>query len=294
MNPPKPTNLSRLSTIPVAALAVSWAAIFIRYAESEALVTAFYRMAFATVFLLPWLAGPGRKALTNIPRGVLSRCVLSGFFLALHFAFWISSLDFTPVANSVVLVSSAPIFAAMFSRLFLREKPHTLSFLAIGVALLGAVIITGGDFQWAPDQLRGDIYAIAGAVAVAGYFIMGRLIQRKVGILTYISLTYASSAVFLGLIAAAFGQRFAGFPAMTWLWLALLGLVPTVIGHTLYNRALRFFPAHVVGVSVLAEPIGATILALLLLSEHPPWYAIIGAVPILIGVGWVFWLERDR
>lgn len=281
-------------TILMAALAVSWASIFIRFAEAPPLVIAFYRMVSATIIFLPWALGPGRKSFAALDSRRLVLTVLSGFFLALHFAFWISSLSYTPVANSVMLVSSAPIFAAVLGHIFLREKPHPLSYLAIVLALAGGAMIMGGDLQWAPGQLVGDVLAVAGAIMVAAYFMIGRLVQRRVPVFPYVFATYSFSAAFLGLIVLFAGERLTSYPPMTWLWMVLLGLVASVIGHSLYNRALRFFKTHVVGVCVLAEPVGATILAYFLLAENPPWYAMLGAIPIFLGVVWVFRLERGR
>ncbi len=280
-------------TIPLAALAVSWGSIFIRLAEAPSLVIAFYRMTFATLILLPWVIGPARLHFGKFDRRTLLQSLLSGFFLALHFAFWISSLEFTPVANSVMLVSTAPVFAAVFGQALRTERPHPLSYLAIVVAMLGGLLIVGGDMELAPDQFLGDVLALAGAVMVAGYFMLGRLIQRTVPVFPYILVAYGSSAVFLGLIALIAGKPFVGYSASTWLYMLLLALVASVIGHSLYNRALRFYKAHVVGVSILAEPVGATILAYFILAETPPWYALLGAIPIFGGVAWVFYLERD-
>lgn len=283
-----------LLTIPVAALAVSWAAIFIRFAQAPPLVVAFYRMASATLILSVWALGPGRRSFAAFTGRSFAQTVLSGLFLAFHFAFWITSLEHTPVANSVMLVTSAPIFAAVFGHIFLKEKPHPLSYLAILLAVGGGVVIMAGDLHWAPDQLTGDILSLAGAVMAAAYFLMGRLVQRSIPVFPYIFTTYANSAIFLGIMVLTAGDSLAGYPQATWLWFVLLGLVPTVIGHSLYNQALRFFRAHVVSVAILAEPVGATILAYLLLAEIPPWYALFGALPIFAGVTWVFWLERDR
>jgi len=281
-------------TVVVAAVAVSWAAIFVRFAQAPPLVVAFYRMLSAVLVLSPWAVGIGRKSFRTFDVRDLRWTVLSGAFLALHFAFWISSLSYTPVANSVMLVSTAPIFAAVLSHLILKERPHPLSYVAIMVALSGGGIIMGGDLQWAPDQLLGDMLALIGAAAVAGYFMIGRLVQRRMAVFPYIFATYGVCAVFLGVFVALSGNSFTGYPPLTWLWFFLLGLVASVIGHSLYNRALRFFKAHVVGSCVLGEPVGATILAYFFLAEIPPWYAFLGAIPIFAGVAWVFYLERNR
>ncbi len=294
MAKPDQTSLGNLALLPLAVFAVSWGSIFIRFAETPALITAFYRMAFAVAILTLWAVGPGRKPLRRPNRQSRGLCVLSGFFLALHFAFWISSLDTTPVANSVLLVSAGPIFAAIIGQFVLKEKPRPQAYPAIFLALSGGALIMGGDLQWAPGQLRGDIYALIGAAMVGAYFVLGRLAQRKIGVFAYIYLTYSSAAFFLAVIALFSGDTFVGYPATTWGWLFLLGLVPTVIGHSLYNRLLRFFKAHVVGACTLGEPIGATILAIIFLAESPPWYAMLGALPIFAGVLWVFQLERGR
>ncbi len=286
------TSIQGMITIPLAALAVSWGSIFIRLADAPSLVIAFYRMAFASLIILPWALGPARQDFAQLERKTLLQSLLSGFFLALHFAFWISSLEYTPVANSVMLVSTAPVFTALAGQMLRSERPHPLSYVAIFVAMLGGMMIVGGDMELAPDQMFGDFLAVAGAVAVAGYFILGRLVQRTVPVFPYITIAYGSSAVFLGIIVLIAGKPVVGYAQSTWLYMILLALVASVIGHSLYNRALRFYKAHVVGVSVLAEPVGATILAYLILAETPPWYALLGAIPIFGGVAWVFYLER--
>lgn len=282
-----------LATIPIAALAVSWAAIFIRFADAPPFVIAFYRMASATIILTLWAIGPGRGALTQLTIFSFRHCLLSGLFLAFHFALWITSLGYTPVANSVMLVATAPIFAAVLGHFLLKEKPQPWAYAAILLAIGGGALIMGGDVHWAPGQLVGDLLALAGAVMASAYFLMGRMIQRTTPVFAYIYTTYAAAACFLGIIVLIAGDRFVGYPPMTWLWFLMLGLVPTVIGHSLYNRALRYFKAHVVGAAVLAEPVGATFLAYLILHEIPPWYAMLGALPIFVGVAWVFWLERN-
>lgn len=191
----------------------------------------------------------------------------AGAFLAGHFLFWISSLQHTSVASSVALVSLSPLFAALISWVVLGERPERRLWCGLGLAILGSVAIAGIDFSLSMQSLYGDLLALGGALTAAGYLLCGRTLRRSMGIAAYASRVYGGAALLLGAAGLAAAAPFSGFSGRTWVFLILLALVPQLIGHTTFNWALRFLPATLVAVLTLGEPIGATVLAYLVLGE---------------------------
>jgi drug/metabolite transporter (DMT)-like permease len=210
--------------------------------------------------------------------------VLAGLFLAVHFSLWISSLERTSVASSVVLVTTNPIFVAIGSTIFLRERVNGLLILAILLTIGGAVVIGAHDFHVQRSQLFGDVLALLAAVGGSGYWLMGRSLRRHMDAIQYASLVYSVAAVFLIALALLFGSPFAGFRQVDYLYFFLLALVPQIIGHTSINWSLRFLSASFVAIAILGEPIGSTILAYLILGEGVTFTKILGGAIIILGI----------
>ncbi|MBN1668905.1 MAG: DMT family transporter [Anaerolineales bacterium] len=284
-----------------AILAVSTASIFIRLAQENApsLVIAAGRLTLASVILAPIAWTQKRVELRSLNRGELGLALLSGFFLALHFATWISSLEYTTVASSVVLVSTVPLWVALLSPVLLKEPVTRLVLAGMALALIGGTIVGVSDAcTWdaaglacpsLSDFVRGqaflgDLLALAGAVTAAGYLLIGRKLRARVSLISYIFVVYSMAAVVLLVIMFAAGQSLYGYPAQTYLWLLLLALFPQLIGHSTYNWALGYLSAAYVSIALLGEPIGSTILAYFLLSETPTAFKIIGGILILAGI----------
>lgn len=289
-NTPEAGGQSAPLLLIVAILAVGPAAVLIRLADAPPISVAFYRLLTATITIGLVVLVRGRRDLAGVDRRTFWLSVVSGFFLALHFGSWITSLDHTSVANSVLIVTTQPVFAAVLGMWYLREKLRPAVFAAIALALSGGAIISGGNPQiggW-----YGDFLALIGAITASAYLVIGRQVRRTVSTLGYVLIAYATAAVVLGIWAVAIATPLSGFPAMSWLWIVLAGLGPSVIGHTLYNRALKYFSAHTVATTILGEPIVASALAALILSEYPSPWAYLGAVPIVLGVLWAIRLER--
>ncbi len=281
-------------------LAVSTAAIFIRYAQKDvpSLVIAAVRLTLASLVLAPIALSRHQRELSGLSRRELGLGLLSGFFLALHFATWISSLEFTSVASSVVLVSTTPLWVAIFSPLVLKESITRLTIMGLLLALLGGAVVGLSDTcQWqnglvcppfsafAQGQgLWGNFLALAGAWMGAGYLLIGRRLRARMSLIPYIFVVYGMAALALVLIMLGARQTPLGYPPITYLWMLLLALVPQLLGHSTFNWALRYLPASFVAVTLLGEPIGSTVLAFFLLRETPAALEIIGGVLILIGI----------
>jgi len=274
--------VSLLFLIPIGVLAVSTASIFIRLCDAPALIIATYRMVFASLILLPYAfytrtgRGWGRKEIGWL--------ILSGFFLSLHFAFWIASLKYTSVASSVVLVSTHPIFVGIGSRLFLRERMGFYLILGIILSVLGSAFISYGDTSLSEKALMGDGLALLGAMTASGYFLVGRKLRKNQDLFSYILPVYSTAALVLIVFSLAFQEAFWGYSPSTYLYLLLLALIPQLIGHTTFNWALKYLPASMVAITILGEPVGSTVLAYFILGEGLTSWKVLGGILIFAGI----------
>jgi drug/metabolite transporter (DMT)-like permease len=265
----------------VGVLAVSAAAIFIRLAEAPAVAIAFWRCALGSAVLLP----PALVRKDRFPRGrTLYAGIASGVALGAHFGFWISSLDYTSVAASVVLVSTQPVFVAVLAYLLFGEHTTPLSFLGIVVAIAGTAVIAF-DRTVGSAAFLGSVLALLGAVTVAVYVLIGRSSRTGgVGVLPYSIVVYSAAAATLLPVALVFGVSLWGYPGETWFWLAAITAGPQLMGHTVFNWALRYVEASIVSGTILAEPVVAALLAWLVLSERPGRLTIVGGAVVLAGL----------
>lgn len=281
-------------------LAVSTAAIFIRFAQAEApsLVIAFYRLGLSALILAPlaWLRH--RRELRLLDRKSLVLAGLSGLFLALHFAAWITSLELTTVASSVVLVTTTPLWVALLSPLFLNERLSRPVLFGLSLALSGGIVIGLSDActwqaglvcpSWREmiqgQAFLGDLLALFGAWMAASYIIIGRSVRQKLSLGGYILIVYGIASLVLLVLVLVSQQPLTGYSSSTFGWFFLLALIPQLFGHTIFNWALRYISAAYVAVTLLGEPVGSTILAYFLLRESPTWIKIIGAILILTGI----------
>lgn len=278
--PPIPPLLG----IAIGIVAVSFASIFIRLADAPSLVIAAYRLTLASLILVvpTWLQA--RDELRALTGQDLRLAFLSGAFLAMHFATWIASLDYTTVASSVVLVDTNPLFVALMSSLLLRERMSQSTMVGIAITVAGGIVVGYGDLGLGGQQLLGDGLALIGAVMAAGYFTIGRSLRRKLSLLAYIFLTYATAALVLLTLCLLTRQSFTGYSSQTYLMFLLLAVVPQMIGHSSFNWALRYLSATFVAVTVLGEPVGSTILAVVILNEIPTASKLAGGLLILAGI----------
>jgi drug/metabolite transporter (DMT)-like permease len=279
----KPTVAPYLG-ISLGIVAVSFGSIFIRLADAPSLVIAAYRLTLASLILAPAALLKCRGELRTLTRGDLRLALLAGFFLGLHFATWITSLEYTSVASSVVFVDTHPLFVGLASHFLLRERLSRPMLVGILIAMLGGAVIGYGSFGLGREELLGDLLALAGAAMAAGYFLIGRRLRPKFSLLSYIFLVYATGAVVLLAFSALAGQPFVGYSGQTYLMFLLLAVVPQILGHSSFNWALRYLSATFVSVTVLGEPIGATILATLILREPPTVMELVGGALILAGI----------
>ena len=264
--------------------AVSCAAVLIRLADAPALVIVAYRLTLASLVLAPLAVSRGRSGLRSLTFSQAMWCAASAIVLALHFVAWTASLEHTSVTSSVVLVTTSPLLIAVVSYVSYRERvtAHLVGGIALGLA--GSLVIAVGDRAAGERELFGDLLALVGAVGAAAYFLIGRKVRREMSNVSYIAIVYPASAVLLLAAVAATGAPMTGYSAFTYVILALMALGPQLLGHSSLNWALGHLSATLVAVAVMAEPVGATILAWLVLGEAPPLASVAGGGLVLAGV----------
>lgn len=276
-----------LLSLAVGVVAVSFAAILIRFAQAAGMPTlpiAAWRLTLASAVLLPYAWFTRRAEMRRLLRREWILLALSGVFLGLHFATWIGSLGLTSVASSVVLVSMGPVFVGLGSWLFLRERPSLLLGLGIVLAAAGSLLISWGDLGQGQDQLLGDLLALTGAIMVAGYLMIGRKVRGHLSLATYIALVYGVAMLTLLTIVLVSGQPMVGYRPAAYAWVLALALGPQLVGHSTLNWALRYLSATFVAIVTLTEPIGSGILAYLLLDEAITWSTAVGGALVLAGI----------
>jgi len=271
-------------TLLVGVAAMSFAAIFIRLAEAPPLVIAAYRLTIAALVFLPFAPSKWSKTWRQVSRQDVLLLLFASLVLALHFALWISSLKNTSIASSVILVTSNPIFVAIFSYFLWKEKLTKLMLGGMALALGGAALISYGDFALSGTALLGDVLAVLAALVWGIYLVTARHLRARIDFLSFVTFIYAGAAVFLLIAVAIGGYSLFGYSTQTYLMMALVALVPQLIGHSAANFALRFIPATLVSVAILGEPVGATLLGYFILEEAPGLNEIAGGILVLAGI----------
>ncbi|PKK82861.1 MAG: EamA family transporter [candidate division Zixibacteria bacterium HGW-Zixibacteria-1] len=272
------------ATLFVATFAVSWAAILIKLSGAGPLPTAFYRMAIASIILAVPAFPALRRAMKTLTGRQKILLLTSGVVLGLHFAVWVTSLFYTTISNSAILVATQPVWVLILEASLLKERIPSRSIIGMLIALVGIIIISGADFDMGRDYIIGDLLALAGAVFAALYLFIGRKLRANLDNLGYIFPVYSIAAITLVIIALFYHVNLTDYPARTWFIFFLLALIPTVVGHSLYNWLLKFVQAHIVATTVLGEPIGATVLAIFFFDQIPGWWTLIGGILILSGI----------
>lgn len=266
----------------VGVASVSMAAIFIRLADTAAMTVATYRMLVgAAIVAVPTLFRARREVL-GLRRADLLLLSGSAACLALHFATWTASLSLTSVASSVLLVTTAPVFVAIASHFFLHDRVSRLTVWAIVISLAGGAVLSIGD--WGGERLVGDALALAGAVAVSGYMLVGRRMRAGIGNLSYVTVVYSIAGVALLIGALASGAPMLGLPLRTYFWMGMAALIPQATGHSLLNWSLGHTSATNVTLAVRAEPVVSTLVAIPVLGEVPAWTVVPGGALLLLGV----------
>lgn len=285
-------NFSNTAII-IAVIAVSFSAIFIRWSDAHPLVIATYRMGITSLILLPLVVVRNLKELKKIQRREYLFMIAIGVILAIHFGTWITSLKETSVASSVILVTSHPLFVAIVSHYVFKEKLKMIGYIGIIIAFCGIIVLTVGDLGLGGSNFRGDVMALIGSIAAGTYILGGRKARRSVPLVPYVFIVYSICTVCLLAASIIMSAPLYPLPLREYELFILMAMVPTILGHTFYNYALKYVKAQIISVSLLGEPIGSSILAYVLLQEPAPQLTMVGGCLILPGI-YLAYIGRKR
>ncbi len=284
--------MSPAAVLALAVFGISFGGPLTRLSGAPALTVAAGRLGFSLIVIAGALAATGSwRQFRVVRRADLLVALGAGAALALHFWSWNASLSYTTVSASVVLVDMQPAIVGVLSVLWLRETPTRRQWSGIAIAMFGAVVVTLPDLMregvgGGGRALFGDALAFAGAIAGAVYFVAGRKLRATLDLWPYVGVVYGACFVVLIVAARSTGVVLLPQPPRQLAIFAALALGPMLLGHTGLNYALRYVPAYVVNLALLCEPIGATILAMLIPSIHefPNWGTVAGGALVLYGI----------
>lgn len=280
------TNIGLYLALLFGVFSLSTSAIFVRLANAPSAITAFFRLFFAAMILLPFLLSSkqNKRQLLSLSKKQWTLGILSGLLLSGHYLLWFESLRHTSVASSTVIVTLQPLFSIAIGYIFLKERFHKLAIGGCLVAIMGCFLIGWGDFQISSQALFGDLLALLAAGIISVYFFIGQAIRKELSAVPYSVISYLSSSVFLGCYAMIEGNSFNGYPKATWIAFGGLALISTVFGQFIFNWLLKWIPATVISMSILGETIGTCILAYFILHEAISLQQGIGITTILLGL----------
>lgn len=262
-------------------VAISSAAVLIKLTPAPPLTVAFYRMGFSALIMWPIYKIRNERLTERIHQRA---AIVAGVFLAGHFALWISSLKFTSVANSLILVTMNPIFVGIGSVLILRERSTPALMMGTGLSMVGCVTLLLGSASSGQGGWTGNLLALSGAVGMSGYMLVGRGIRKRVALIPYITWVYGVAAVVLGLLCLLTRSPLLPESPEILGLLLLIALIPQLIGHSIINWVLRYVPPSYVAVVILLEPITGSLLAYLILAEQPTVWTALGGSLVIIGI----------
>ncbi|HLR81162.1 MAG TPA: EamA family transporter [Bacillota bacterium] len=269
----------------IGVISVSTSAVLVKLASGvPASIIANYRLFIAAILMAPIIIMKYRHELRLIQTKDWALSILAGLFLVTHFILWFESLNYTSVASSVVIVALQPIFAFLGTYLFFSERFTPGTFISMMIALIGSIIIGWGDFQLGGMAFFGDILALFGAMAMTGYFLVGQNVRKRLSLMTYTFVVYGIGALILIVYNVILQHPLVGYPLENWWVFLALAVIPTFLGHTLFNWALRWLRTATVSMGVVFEPVGASILAYFILDESITWAQWLGGSIVIIGL----------
>ncbi|WP_438498424.1 DMT family transporter [Paenibacillus sp. IHBB 3054] len=287
--PPVPIPLLMLIGI----VAISFSSIFIKWSSAPVSVQGMYRLLFTSLLMLPF-ARPYSGAAFALRRKDWLLLVVSGAMLALHFLLWMGSLKFTSVASSTMIMALEPVFIMLGAYLLYKEKNSMSAIAGLAIAIFGVVFIGWGDIGLSSDNLKGDLLSIGGTAAVAAHLLIGQKLVARMPSYLYSLIVFIAAAIVFAVYNLLAGIPFFDYPPREWGIFVLLAIVPTVFGHILFNWLLQYTSATTVSMNILGEPVGASILAFLLLGEQLTILQWAGGVLVMGGLAVYLYAGRRK
>lgn len=272
--------------VAAALVGVSLAAPIGSATAAPALAVAFWRAAFGTLATAPVVALASRRELAALPAASWRWSVVSGLFLTAHFALWLPSLRLTSVTVSTALVVTGPVWTVAWERLRGGRVPRGVV-VGVALAFAGVLVMTGVDAGTSTRALVGDLLALGGGMAAAGYTLVGEQVRRTTSTGVYTLVAYGTTALLLAPLCLLAGLPLAGYASRTWVELVVLAVAAQIVGHTFLNAALPAVGATPLSLAILLEIPGASLVAWAWLGEVPAPAVVPGAVMVLVGLALV-------
>ncbi|MFJ8530199.1 DMT family transporter [Bacillus sp. NPDC094106] len=275
----------------VSIIAISFAAVFVKMSSAPSSILSMYRLWIIVVLMLP-IVWRKREEFRRIQKRDWIFLIGSGFFLALHFLLWFASLKFTTVASSTIILALQPIISLIGGFFLFKERTTYSAVVTMGIAILGVMCIGWGDLGLSEQAIIGDILSFLSVIAVVGYLFIGQTTVKKVSHWIYSFTVFAFAGIFIAIYNVVMSVPFTGYSTWDWWIFILLAIVPTA-SHMINNWLLNYVNATTISMSILGEPVGASILAFFLLGEKLNSMQVIGSVLVLCGVS-IFLLQQQR
>ena len=280
------------ASLVVGLFAYGVSSILIRAAgPAEPLALAAWRTLFVTLLLAPAAALKAGAEIRALDRRAWRLIGASGVLLGLHFVIWIASVQLTTVAAAAVLVTTSPLWIAVFGALGIGTRPDRRALVAVGVGIAGAALIGLSEASAGavpPNTSLGNALALGAAVLISGYYLVGGSVRSSTSFLAFFAPVNAIAAATAFLVCAVTGTP-VGLPPETLLWCAAMAVGPGLIGHGSFALALGFIPPATLSLLTLAEPVISIVLAVLLFAEVPGVVAFVGIALVLSSIGAVVW-----
>ncbi|XID94816.1 DMT family transporter [Paenibacillaceae bacterium WGS1546] len=286
----KSPPIAPLIPLIVGMIAISFAPILVRYSDAPVSVQGMYRMLFTVLLMLPFGARQLRTA-RSIGRKDWLLLGLAGFFLALHFLLWMESLNYTSIASSTIILTLEPVFVMIGAYFAFKDKIGKLPLLGLALGLAGAFVVGSGDFRISGDAFQGDVLSFLGMLAIVANMLLAKVILRRVSAYLYSLIVFAIAFVCFAVYNGIAEFNVINYMPREWLIFVLLAIVPTVLGHMIFNWLLQYVKPTTVSMTVLAEPVGASLLGLVLFQEMLSGFQLIGGGLIIVGL--LLYLKTD-
>jgi len=270
---------SALASLAVAAVAISWASILILLSSANPISISFWRLAIASLILMPL----AMTRLRSIVKNSIKWVIISGAGLALHFVTWITSLFYTTVAASTTIVSTYVIFVIPLAYMTGHREISRNTLISVSMAMMGVFIIALGDYGGGLGSIWGDALALFGSISGAIYFASGKAARETMDTASYGTLVYGFGAIIVLIISLMLHIDVFKVEPRSWSYIILLVIGPMLGGHTLLNYSMKYYRSVTVATSTLMEPVGSTIIAYFLLGQRPPPLSYIGMALTLAG-----------
>lgn len=267
----------------VGMIAISFAPILVRYSNADVSVQGMYRMLFTVLLMLPF-GGKQLRTAKDVTAKDWALLLIAGFFLALHFFLWMASLDYTSIASSTIILALEPVFVMVGAYFLFKDRISKLALLGLVVALVGIYFVSSGDLALSGTAFKGDLLSLSGTLAIVINMLVAKKLLTRVSSYLYSIVVFGISAVLFAVYNLAAGVPFFAYPGREWLVFLLLAIVPTVFGHLIFNWLLKYMKSTTISMTVLAEPVGASILGMILFSELITGFQLAGGALVILGL----------